>query len=152
MKQGYKLEEGEILSPEALLEFPIFSGLSKGFLTKNLGAVVRRRFKKDDIICREGEYRYTAFYILEGTVDVFINTQMSHVKTRSEQKRSWFRKMTSFLDSREPDSEASSRHQRYIRIDAPLDRWRPADFLNPTEASPAPVPILFPCVAGGKQI
>ena len=98
MKQAHKLEEGEILSPEALLEFPLFTGLSKGFLTKNLGAVVRRHFKKGDIICREGEYRYTAFYVLEGTVDVFINTQISHVETRSERKGSWFRKMTSFLE------------------------------------------------------
>ncbi len=121
MNQTHKLEEGEVLSPEALLEFPLFTGLSKGFLSKNSGAVVRRHFKKGDIICREGEYRYTAFFILEGTVDVFINTQISHVETRSERKGSWFRKMTSFLHSREPDSEASSKHQQYIRIDAPLD-------------------------------
>ena len=65
-----RIDVGEVLTPQELLQFPFFKGVSEKLLQKNLGAVVRRRFKKGEIICREGEDGTTAFYILEGKVDV----------------------------------------------------------------------------------
>ncbi|QQR82088.1 MAG: cyclic nucleotide-binding domain-containing protein [Deltaproteobacteria bacterium] len=76
--------EGESISTEALLKISIFEGVPPALLEKNRGAVVRRRFRKGDIICREGDYGSTAFYILNGKAKVFINTPFSHVSTSSQ--------------------------------------------------------------------
>ena len=43
--------------------FPYFQKVSGTFLELNKNAVVRRHFKKGEIVCREGEYGSTAFYI-----------------------------------------------------------------------------------------
>ena len=116
----FKLEQGEVLTPDALLEYSIFTGVSKGFLTKNMGAVVRRHFKKGEIICREGDYNYTAFYILKGQVDVFLSAQMSHIKTRKS-GIGWFKRMVTFAENRQDDPREGQASQRYIPVDASLD-------------------------------
>src|SRR6201999_1341913 len=56
----------ETVSRDELQALPVFKGVSGTFLSLNRGAVVKRHFKKGEIICREGEYGSTAFYILEG--------------------------------------------------------------------------------------
>src|SRR5689334_8450170 len=67
-----RIEFGEVLTPEELLQIPIFKSISASLLQKNLGAVVIRRFKKGEIVCREGDQGTTAFYVLEGHLEVFI--------------------------------------------------------------------------------
>ena len=42
------------------------------FLRWNARAVVRRHFKKGEVICREGEFGSTAFFIEQGSVEIFI--------------------------------------------------------------------------------
>ena len=54
------------MSADELQDLPVFEGVSGTFLELNRGAVVRRRFRPGEIICREGEFGSTAFYILEG--------------------------------------------------------------------------------------
>jgi len=110
-----RIEFGEVLLPEELLQIPIFKSVSAASLQKNLGAVVRRHFKKGEIICREGEQGTTAFYILEGKVEVFINASVSQVKTEPG-KTSWFKKMKSLLVAPPPGSAGE-----YIPIDASVD-------------------------------
>ena len=44
----------------------LFQKVSGTFLELNKNAVVRRHFKNGEIVCREGDYGSTAFYILEG--------------------------------------------------------------------------------------
>src|SRR6201987_4328952 len=51
---------------EDLLKIPVFQGVSGTFLELNRGAIVKRRFRKGELICKEGEFGSTAFYILEG--------------------------------------------------------------------------------------
>jgi len=116
-----KIAHGEILTPEQLLEYPFFKGISEKLLQKNLGAVVRRTFKKGEIICREGEEGSTAFYILKGTVDIFITTAVSHVQTQPEAKTGWFRKMKSLLVGPPAATGKTQQRQRYIPIDASVD-------------------------------
>jgi CRP-like cAMP-binding protein len=111
-----RIEFGEVLTPEELLQIPIFKSVSAGLLQKNLGAVVRRTFKKGDIICREGDQGNTAFYVLEGHLDVFINAAVSEVKTEPE-KKSWFKRMKSRLVNR---GSSVTTHE-YIPIDASID-------------------------------
>jgi CRP-like cAMP-binding protein len=115
-----RIEGGEPLSPQELLQFPFFKGVSEKLLEKNPGAAVRRRFKKGDIICREGEQGATAFYILEGKVDVFINATVAHASTHAEEKGSWFKKITSKLVSKQKEQHKADNHH-YIPIDASVD-------------------------------
>jgi len=113
-----RIATGDVLTPQELKEFPFFKIVSEKLLEKNLGAVVRRRFRKGEIICREGEQGSTAFYILNGSVDVFLGASISRVETRSETK-GWFRKMKSLLvrDSQPPPTG----FRQSIPIDAPVD-------------------------------
>src|SRR5437762_10197460 len=115
-----RIEGGEPLSPQELLQFPFFKGVSEKLLEKNPGAAVRRRFKKGEIICKEGEQGSTAFYILEGKVDVFINATVSHASTHAETKGSWFKKITSKLVS-SPKELLKADNHHYIPIDASVD-------------------------------
>src|SRR6185369_10375702 len=114
-----RIEVGEVLTPDELLQIPVFKSISKGLLEKNQGAAVRRRFKRGEIICREGEEGTTAFYILEGKVDVFINASVSQVQTEPE-KKGWFSRMKSKLVATAHTHHAGDQHQ-YIPIDASVD-------------------------------
>src|SRR6266404_4077911 len=75
------LPQGDPVDAEELKELHYFQKVSGTFLELNKNAVVRRHFKKGEIVCREGEYGSTAFYILEGKVNVFLSTPIAHVKT-----------------------------------------------------------------------
>src|ERR1700751_2891104 len=72
----------EIFEAEELLQIPVFKGVSGTFLELNRGAIVKRRFRSGELICREGEFGSTAFYIVEGTAKVSISTPIAHVKTQ----------------------------------------------------------------------
>ena len=56
--------------------------ISKGLL-KNyaLGAAVLRRYREGDIICEEGDFGSTAFFIADGSVDIFIANPLAKVQT-----------------------------------------------------------------------
>jgi CRP-like cAMP-binding protein/Fe-S-cluster-containing hydrogenase component 2 len=118
-----KLDVGEEMTPAELLDLPIFEGVSGTFLALNQGAVVRRRFQPGEIICREGEFGATAFYITRGTVEVSITSPMAHVKSGSQKPTggilNFFRRLTSLVGSEDDPREAPPR--RFIPIDAPVD-------------------------------
>src|SRR5436305_7588742 len=86
---GQKLGLGSTLSGlsvevQDLLALPVFKGVSGTFLELNKGAVVKRSFKKGEIIFREGDFGSTAYYILSGKVDIFISSPRGHVNTEQE--------------------------------------------------------------------
>jgi CRP-like cAMP-binding protein len=114
-----RIEVGEVLTPDELLKLPFFKGISRGLLEKNQGAAVRRQFSKGEIICREGDEGTTAFYILEGKVDVFINAAVSTVTTEPA-KKGWFQRMTSKLVAPSLGTRNGGDNQ-YIPIDASVD-------------------------------
>jgi CRP-like cAMP-binding protein len=106
---------------EELLQYPAFKGVSGTFLELNKGAIVRRQFRPGEIICREGEFGSTAFYIVEGSATVSISTPMAHVKTHGG-ARGLFSRLTSSLVGRKSDiREEEETTQGYIPIDAPVD-------------------------------
>ncbi len=117
---GTELGGGEPLRAEELLELPMFEGVSGTFLELNQGAVVKRHFKAGDIICREGEFGSTAFYITEGSVDVFLTTPIKHVKQESASS-GWFSRIRSMLADREEHTRSEETGSRWIPIDAPVD-------------------------------
>ncbi len=90
------LPHGEPIEAEELKHLPYFEKVSGTFLELNKNAVVRRHFKKGEIVCREGEYGSTAFYILEGKAHVFLSTTIAHVKT-SGGKTGFVSKLASLL-------------------------------------------------------
>jgi CRP-like cAMP-binding protein len=71
------LPGGQPVEVEELKQLPFFQKVSGTFLELNRNAVIKRQFKAGDIICREGDYGSTAFYILEGTVEVYLNSLLS---------------------------------------------------------------------------
>jgi CRP-like cAMP-binding protein/Fe-S-cluster-containing dehydrogenase component/ferredoxin len=116
---GTKLE-GDLVDPEFLLDLPVFKNVSGNFLELNRNAVVERHFKAGDIICREGDFGATAFYILDGTVDIFISSPMAHVKTE-DSSTGLLNKLRSFLAPRERQHRNGDTSRNSIPIDAPID-------------------------------
>src|SRR2546425_1062842 len=110
--QGFEAED--------LLQIPVFKGVSGTFLELNRGAIVKHRFRKGDVICREGEFGSTAFYILEGKAKVSISTPIAHVKTQGGAK-GFFKRLTSTLVGREEDRRGEETRDRTIPIDASVD-------------------------------
>lgn len=63
---------------------PIKNGrISPQFLKRSEGGVSVRQYQKGELICRQGEYGRTAFYINSGTVDVYLETA---TKSQSDEK------------------------------------------------------------------
>ena len=117
------LPNGVPVAVEELKRLPFFQKISGTFLELNANAVIKRHYKAGDIVCREGDYGSTAFYILEGQVDIYLATTMAHVATGGG-NTGVFRKMTSHLDTATGTYKAglaSQSHPRSISIDAPVD-------------------------------
>ena len=63
---------------------PLFKDISLPFLIWNKNAIVRRKYRKGDVVCREGEFGATAFIIESGTFDVQINSDASLAQRPSD--------------------------------------------------------------------
>jgi CRP-like cAMP-binding protein/Fe-S-cluster-containing dehydrogenase component len=105
---------------EDLLKIPVFHGVSGTFLELNRGAIVKRRFDKGELICKEGDFGSTAFFILEGKARVSISSPMAHVKTQGG-AQGFFKRLTSTLAPRESDKRDEEARDRTIPIDASVD-------------------------------
>ena len=117
---GQNLGEGESLNVQELLRLPIFKGVSGTFLQLNEGSIVQRTVKAGEIIFREGEFGSTAFYVVDGKVEVFISTPRAHVNTAAQQ--GLFSRLKSKLMSRQEDAREEENLTRdFISIDAPVD-------------------------------
>jgi CRP-like cAMP-binding protein/Fe-S-cluster-containing dehydrogenase component len=120
--------EGTVAADE-LARHPLFEGVSVPFLAWNEGAVRRRRLSKGEVICREGDFGSTAFYIEDGEVEVFLQAQLKHIRTRNNRKKGdrvdWglfglVRKFTTELVGRDEDERDEEYAPRFINIDAPV--------------------------------
>ena len=105
---------------EDLLKMPVFKGVSGTFLEMNRGAIVKRRFRKGELICKEGDFGSTAFYILDGKARVSISTPIAHVKTQGGSK-GLFKRLTSTLAGRDEDQRDEEVRDKTIPIDAAVD-------------------------------
>src|SRR3954468_12089133 len=120
---GQHLEEQEHLSLDVkeLLKLPVFKGVSGTFLELNKGAIVKRCYKKGEVIFREGDFGSTAFYILEGKVDIFLASPRGHVDTEGR-ANGFFSKLKSKLKGRsDHQREDENLTKKYISIDASID-------------------------------
>src|SRR5688572_27814072 len=75
----------EQLTPEDLAQVPEFAEIPAKEWERLLKfydqAITRRRFKAGEVVCREGEYTYTAYFILSGRAKVFLSSPLGHVNT-----------------------------------------------------------------------
>ncbi|HEV3167294.1 MAG TPA: cyclic nucleotide-binding domain-containing protein [Isosphaeraceae bacterium] len=127
---GERLQpQPEPVPADELSRHPLFEGVSGPFLRWNEGSVVRRHYRKGDIICREGEFGSTAFYIEQGTVDVSLQAPIKHLKSRKDRRRgdrvNWgpfglLRRFASTLVGRDQDPREEESTTLYIHIDAPV--------------------------------
>jgi CRP-like cAMP-binding protein/Fe-S-cluster-containing hydrogenase component 2/ferredoxin len=116
------LPAGHEMNAAELQQLEIFKRMSGTFLDLNRGAVVKRTLQPGEMICREGDFGSTAFYVLKGTVEVSISTPLGHSaarRTRDTGRKGFFRKLTELV-SMEPSPTAEAA-PRYIPIDASVD-------------------------------
>jgi CRP-like cAMP-binding protein/Fe-S-cluster-containing dehydrogenase component len=108
------------LETEELHRLPVFKGVSGTFLELNRGAIVKRTFRAGEMICREGDFGSTAFYIVEGKAQVSISAPIAHVKTQGG-AQGFFKRLTSTLVHREEHNREGETRDRTIPIDASVD-------------------------------
>jgi CRP-like cAMP-binding protein/Fe-S-cluster-containing hydrogenase component 2 len=108
------------LEAEELHRLPVFKGISGTFLELNRGAIVKRMFRAGELICREGDFGSTAFYIVEGKAEVSISAPIAHVKTQGG-AQGFFKRLTSTLVHREEHKRDGETRDRNIPIDASVD-------------------------------
>jgi CRP-like cAMP-binding protein len=114
---------GEILTAEQLAAIPDFVGIRKEIWDKFPGAIARKEYRPGEILMREGENGTTAFYILSGTVELFLNSPVSHVESSRRAGGSWFgglTKLTQYIKGM-PAGRGSASGRTHIPIDAPVD-------------------------------
>src|SRR4051812_741185 len=134
-----KLTSGEPLAIDQLIEYlPALKEIPRAQLENwGKGAAVLHRFRKGEIVCEEGEFGSTAYYIVSGTVDIFIHNPLAHLRTNpviGMFGRS-MRRMKSFLTDDQTDRRPESQQRKFIGIDANVDLpiHRPLAQLGPGE-------------------
>src|SRR6266550_6754229 len=134
-----KLTTGEPLTIDQLLEhLPALKEIPRAQLENwAKGAAVLHRYRKGEIVCEEGEFGSTAYYIVSGTVDIFIHNPLAHLRThpvRNFLGRS-MRRMKSFLTDDQTDHRPEAHQRKFIGIDANIDLPinRPLAQLGPGE-------------------
>lgn len=139
--------KGEVLSTDGLLEYlPFLKEIldSKELSRSQLDnfakdAASLRRLRAGDVVCEEGDFGSTAFFLVSGKVEVSINNPLAQLRTRRT-GGGLFRKgfaqlkhMTSFL-VHDKDVQRDENSKNYIPIDAGVDlpangpspNWGPA--------------------------
>ncbi len=116
---GTKLP-GQPVDADVLLTLPIFKNVSGTFLELNRNAIVERHFRAGEIICREGEFGATAFYIVDGKADVYLSSPIAHVSTEGGQ-RGFLSKLKSLLTPRREHQRSEEGSRSFIPIDASVD-------------------------------
>jgi len=119
------LETGDPVTVEDLLKVPAFQAIPRAQLERLPGSVVRRRFKKGEVICREGEFGSTAFYLISGGAEVYLQSPMAHVKSTKDNKGhglfGLLRKFTHKLVGQKDDPRPDAGSRQFIPIDGPED-------------------------------
>jgi CRP-like cAMP-binding protein/Fe-S-cluster-containing hydrogenase component 2 len=123
-----RLPEGQPIRAEELFEHTnldirqAFQGVAHPFLRWNLPGVVRRHYRRGDLICREGEFGSTAFFIEQGSVELCIETPLEHIENRPVP--GFFHalgRFTDMLTSRGQSGGDGEGGRDFIPVDAPVN-------------------------------
>ena len=127
MPQVVEKLTGEPLSIDQLIEYlPAFKEVLTQLPEKRVrewseGAVVLHRYRKGEIVCEEGDFGSTAFFIVSGSVDIFIHNPLSHLRTRPVVGifgRSMARMKSFLTDDETTTPRAGLGARQFIGIDA----------------------------------
>jgi CRP-like cAMP-binding protein len=79
-----KLTGGEPLAIDQIIEYlPALKKVARAQLDNwAKTTTVLHRYKKGEIVCEEGDFGSTTFFILSGSVDIFIHNPWSHLGTQ----------------------------------------------------------------------
>src|SRR6184192_2907447 len=126
MQQVVEKLTGEPLSIDQLIEYlPALKEVARAQLDNwAKGAAVLHRYRKGEIVCEEGDFGSTAFYIVSGSVDIFIHNPLSHLKTRPAIGifgRSMARMKSFLTDDEATAARAGLGARQFIGIDATVD-------------------------------
>jgi len=120
-----KLTDGEPLSVDQLIGYlPALKEVPRAQLDNwAKGAAVLHRFEQGETVCTEGEFGSTAYYLVSGSVDIFLQNPLAHLRTKP---RSGFfgrsvARMKSFLVDDNEDKRAEAHQRKFISIDANID-------------------------------
>jgi len=114
---------GEVLSGEQLAAIPDFAGIRKEIWDKFPGAIARKECRAGEVLMREGENGTTAFYILSGEIELFLNTPIAHVESVRGQTGNWlkrFSKISNYIKGM-PERRDVATERTHIPIDASVD-------------------------------
>jgi CRP-like cAMP-binding protein/Fe-S-cluster-containing hydrogenase component 2 len=115
---------GTILTSEELAAIPDFAGIRKEIWDKFPGAIVRKQYGAGQILMREGENGTTAFYILSGTIEIFINNPVSRVESHRRPGKGFqggLTKITNYIKGIPATRDASPNRRTHIPVDASVD-------------------------------
>ncbi len=134
-----KLSGGTPLTIEQLLEYlPALQELPRAQLENwAKGAAALHRYAPGEIVCEEGAFGSTAYYIVSGSVDIFIQNPLAHLRTAPAKRLFWrsVARMKSFLVDDADDRRPEAHERKFISIDANVDLplQRPLAQLGPGE-------------------
>ncbi len=114
---------GTPVTGEELSSIPDFKGIRKEIWDKFPGAIAKKIFGPGEILMREGESGTTAFYIVSGSVDIYIQNPIAAATARAAKPRGLWRgvtKITSYLKGI-PERDAKGPQRTHIPIDGPVD-------------------------------
>src|SRR5262249_31078173 len=116
---------GEVLSSDELAAIPDFSSIRKEIWDKFPGAIVRKQYAPGQLLMAEGEYGVTAFYLVSGTVEIYIHNPVSRVESHRRKGGGLFggfRKFTNYIKGVPPgrDGQQDTGRRTHIPIDAPV--------------------------------
>lgn len=115
---------GTKLSGEELAAIPDLAGIKKEIWGKFPGAIVRKEFSAGHILMREGESGTTAFYILSGTIEIFINNPVSRVESHRRSKKGFgggLTKITNYIKGIPASRDTDPNRRTHIPVDASVD-------------------------------
>lgn len=114
-----RLGQGEPITAEELAKIDIFRDSAARIVSRFPGSIMLRRFKRGEVICREGEFGSTAYFILEGEAAVSIRSPMAHVESSGGGKGILGRIRSALVGGR--DGRQKEAQSRPISIDAPVN-------------------------------
>ncbi len=113
---------GTPLSAEELAAVPDFAGIRPQIWEKFPGAIAKKTYSPGQLLMREGESGTTAFYILSGTVDIFIDCPVVGVSaTKGVKSKRLFGGLTKITDYIKGTPLARSDPARNARTHIPID-------------------------------
>src|ERR1700722_3514317 len=113
------LGQGEAVKVAEMQTLEIFKNVSGTFLNLNSNAIRKRTYKAGEIICKEGDFGSTAFYILDGKADVYLSSPMAHIGTKG--KNGFSGKLQTVLETTNRKSGSKEVRKGTIPIDGPVD-------------------------------